>query len=105
MKAISGTFLPADDVAEELRKIYGLLEILSRERQHAGGGETVWASQATLAKRYDMSKSNMCRLLMGATTSGKVSIRRPGGGVLKYCVEEVDGYMLSISELSLSKKS
>lgn len=34
-------------------------------------GSVVWACQSTLARRYDMSKSNMCRLLLGGVSSKK----------------------------------
>ena len=57
----------------------------------------VWASQATLAKRYDMSKPSMCRYLMAAVESGQVRVIRPGDGdrqgILKYNVQDVDDYM------------
>lgn len=101
MKTLSGTFISAEDVAEELSKIYHLLESLAQ--QGAGGGEVAWASQATLARRYDMSKANMCRLLAGGMGTGKIRIRQPNGGVRKYNVEDVDAYILSVSSEAKSR--
>lgn len=98
MNTISGTYIAAEDVLEELRQIHQLLELLAQ--QGGGGGEVAWASQATLAKRYDMSKANMCRLLAGGT--GKIRTRQPNGGVRKYSVEDVDAYVLSVSHASKS---
>lgn len=95
MKTLSGTFIAAEDVIEELRQIHHVLDLLSQ--QGGGSGEVVWASQATLAKRYDMSKSNMCRLLAGGMETGKIRTRQPNGGVRKYNVEDVDAYVLSVS--------
>lgn len=99
MNTISGTYIAAEDVLEELRQIHQLLELLTQ--QGGGGGEVAWASQATLAKRYDMSKANMCRLLAGGT--GKIRTRQPNGGVRKYSVEDVDAYVLSVSREAKSR--
>lgn len=96
MKTVSGTFIAVEDVMEELLKIHQRLESLV-SKQGDSSGEVVWASQATLAKRYDMSKSNMCRLLAGGIAAKRIRIRRPNGGVYKYNVEEVDSYILSVS--------
>lgn len=98
MNTISGTYIAAEDILKELRQIHQLLELLAQ--QGGSGGEVVWASQATLAKRYDMSKANMCRLLAGGT--GKIRTRQPNGGVRKYSVEDVDAYVLSVSHASKS---
>lgn len=73
------------------------LEAIARQVNAPASGETVWASQATLAKRYDMSKPSICRYLMGAVEAGKVRLIRPGDGdrqgILKYNVQDVDDYM------------
>ncbi|GAA5569206.1 hypothetical protein [Akkermansia muciniphila] len=73
------------------------LEAIARQINAPAYGETVWASQATLAKRYDMSKPSMCRYLMAAVESGQVRVIRPGDGdrqgILKYNVQDVDDYM------------
>lgn len=99
MKALSGTFLSVEEVMDALEKIHLKLDALALVRKDdAGGGEVVWASQATLAKRYDMSKSNLCRLLMAGVTNGKIRMLQPNGGVRKYHVNDVDAYMLDISE-------
>lgn len=73
------------------------LEAISRQVNAPASGETVWATQATLAKRYDMSKPTVSRYLMAAVEAGKVRVIRPGDGIrkgyLKYNVQEVDDYM------------
>lgn len=100
MKAVSGTFLSVDEVMVELEKIHVKLDAMSvaRKDDAGSGSEVVWASQATLAKRYDMSKSNICRLLMTGATNGMIRMLQPCGGVRKYNVHDVDAYMLDISE-------
>lgn len=102
MKAVSGSFVSVEDVMDELEKIHLKLDALGVTRKElgdCGSGEVVWASQATLAKRYDMSKSNMCRLLMSGATNGKIRMCQPNGGVRKYHVADVDSYMMDISEI------
>lgn len=73
------------------------LEAIARQVNNPETGETVWASQTTLAKRYDMSKPSICRYLMNAVEAGKVRVIRPGDGerqgILKYNVQDVDDYM------------
>ncbi|WP_250715735.1 hypothetical protein [Akkermansia massiliensis] len=73
------------------------LEAIARQVNAPAAGETIWASQATLAKRYDMSKPSICRYLMAAVEAGKVRVIRPGDGdrqgILKYNVQDVDDYM------------
>lgn len=101
MKALSGTFISIEEVVEELRQIHHLLDLLFQ--QGGGSGEVVWASQATLAKRYDMSKANMCRLLAGGMETGKIRTRQPNGGVRKYHVDDVDAYTLSVSREAKSR--
>lgn len=96
MKIIEGTFVSAEDVITELRGIRECLDVLLA-RQAVESGSVVWASQATLAKRYDTSKSTICRLLTEAVSSGHVRMIRPHGGVQKYHVAEFDAFMVSIS--------
>lgn len=104
MKAVSGSFLSVEDVMDALEKIHLKLDTLSLVyKDGAGGGKVVWASQATLAKRYDMSKSNICRLIMVGATNGKIRMLQPNGGVRKYNVGDVDAYMLDITVLSEGK--
>lgn len=38
-------------------------------RKNSDAGSVVWACQSTLARRYDMSKSNMYPLLLGGVSS------------------------------------
>lgn len=102
MKIIEGTFVSAEDIIEELRGIRECLDVLLT-RQSTESGSVVWASQATLAKRYDTSKSTICRLLAEAVSSGHVRMIRPHGGVQKYHVAEFDTFMASISILSCKK--
>lgn len=96
MKIIEGTFVSAEDIITELRGIREYLDVLLA-RQAVESGSVVWASQATLAKRYDTSKSTICRLLAEAVTSGHVRMVRPHGGVQKHHVAEFDAFMVSIS--------
>lgn len=102
MKIIEGTFVPAEDIIEELRGIRECLDVLLT-RQSTESGSVVWASQSTLAKRYDTSKSTICRLLAEAVSSGHVRMIRPHGGVQKYHVAEFDAFMASISIPSCKK--
>lgn len=97
MRSAAPTYVSADDVLEELQKLSQKIDMLALAKGDSGNGEVVWACQATLAKRYDMSKSNMCRLLIGGASSGKIRMRQPNGGVRKYNVTDVDAYILSIS--------
>lgn len=59
--------------------------------------EAVWASQKTLAARYDMSISSMGRYLSEARESHCVRILQPerGGksGNARYNVEDMDAFM------------
>lgn len=102
MKIIKGTFVSAEDIIEELRGIRECPLVLLT-RQATESGSVVWASQATLAKRYDTSKSTICRLLAEAVSSGHVRMIRPHGGVQKYHVAEFDAFMASISIPSCKK--
>lgn len=101
MRTASTAYVSAEDVLEELQKLNQKIDsiVLSRNESGGGGGEVVWASQATLSKRYDMSKSNMCRLLMVGTSNGEIRMCQPNGGVRKYNVEDVDAYMIAISRV------
>lgn len=67
MKIIEGTFVSAEDIITELRRIRECLDVLLT-RETAKSGSVVWASQATLARRYDTSKSTICRLLAEAVS-------------------------------------
>ena len=96
MKIIEGTFVSAEDIITELRRIRECLDVLLT-RETAKSGSVVWASQATLARRYDTSKSTICRLLAEAVSSGHVRMIRPHSGVRKYHVAEFDAFMMSIS--------
>ena len=58
MKIIEGTFVSAEDIITELKGIRECLDVLLA-RQAAESGFVIWASQATLAKRYDTSKSTI----------------------------------------------
>lgn len=98
MKIIEGTFVSAEDIIVELRAIRECLDILAR--QPAESGSVVWASQATLAKRYDTSKPTICRLLAEAVSSGHVRMIRPHGGVQKYHVAEFEAFRVSVSTIS-----
>lgn len=92
VEVVSGTFFPAEAVYTELKDIRAILQTMTANRNE--GGNMVWASQATLAKRYDMSKSTICRILAHAVATEKVrKLNPPNGGVLKYNVAEVDAYM------------
>lgn len=55
MKIIEGAFVSAEGIIEELRSIRECLDVLLT-RQATESGSVVWASQVTLAKRYDTSK-------------------------------------------------
>lgn len=100
MKTLAPTYISAEDVLAELQKITLKLEAMDLSRKDSDAGTLVWASQATLAKRYDMSKSNMCRLLLGGVTNKKIRTCQPNGGVRKYNVTDVDAYLLSITPSS-----
>lgn len=54
MKIIEGAFVSAEGIIEELRGIPEYLDVLLT-RQATESGSVVWASQVTLAKRYDTS--------------------------------------------------
>lgn len=68
-----------------------------READAPTGGKAVWASQKTLAERYDMSKSSFTRYLAFAMGAGKVRFIKPHDGeregVTKYSVEDMDIFM------------
>ena len=55
------------------------------------------ASQTSLAKRYDVSKSTICRILQSGVRAGKVHPLRIGYGErtsnLKYKISEVDDFV------------
>lgn len=97
MKTLAPTYISAEDVLAELQKITLKLEAMELSHKDSKAGTLVWASQATLAKRFDMSKSNMCRLLIGGVTNKKIRTCQPNGGVRKYNVTDVDAYLLSIT--------
>lgn len=75
------------------------LERLKTDVREADGpaGVVVWASQKTLAARYDMSKSSFTRYLASAMAAGKVRFIKPYDGeregVMKYSVEDMDAFM------------
>lgn len=95
MHQINTPLIPAEEVHAELKAIHERLDALVKLPVESGS--VVWASQATLAKRYDTSKSTICRILAGAVSAGKVQMIRPNNGVQKYHVAELDSYMVSIS--------
>ena len=68
-----------------------------READSPTGAGVVWASQKTLAARYDMSKSSFTRYLAFAMGAGKVRFIKPHDGeregVTKYNVEDMDAFM------------
>ncbi len=77
-----------------------LLECLKTDKREAdgpAGAGVVWASQKTLAARYDMSKPNFTRYLASAMAAGKVRFIKPHDGdregVTKYNVEDMDAFM------------
>lgn len=84
-----------EDVGNMLDEIHKCFQAISKP--HEDSGSVVWASQATLAKRYDTSRSTICRVLAEAVSAGKVKMIRPNNGVQKYHVAELDAYMVSIS--------
>lgn len=90
-------YISAEDMLAELQKITLKLEAMDLARKDSDAGSVVWASQATLAKRYDMSKSNMCRLLLGGVSGKKIRTCQPNSGVRKYNVADVDAYLISIT--------
>ena len=57
------------------------------EADGPAGAGVVWASQKTLAARYDMSKSSFTRYLAFAMAAGERE------GVTKYSVEDMDAFM------------
>lgn len=67
------------------------------EADGPAGAGVVWASQKTLAARYDMSKSSFTRYLAFAMAAGKVRFIKPHDGeregVTKYSVEDMDTFM------------
>lgn len=95
MNQINTTLFTAEDVHTELKAIHERLDALAK--LPTDSGSVVWASQATLAKRYDTSRSTICRILAEAVSTGKVQMIRPNNGVQKYHVAELDSYMVSIS--------
>ncbi|WP_290565938.1 hypothetical protein [Akkermansia sp.] len=95
--ATTPIYISAEDMLAELQKITLKLEAMDLARKDSDAGSVVWASQATLAKRYDMSKSNMCRLLLGGVSGKKIRTCQPNGGVRKYNVADVDAYLISIT--------
>lgn len=95
MHQINTHLIPAEEVNAELKAIHERLDVLTKLPVESGS--VVWASQATLAKRYDTSKSTICRILAEAVSAGKVRMIRPNNGVQKYHVAELDSYMVSIS--------
>lgn len=97
MKTITPSYISAEDVLAELQKITLKLDSMELSRKDSDAGNVVWASQATLAKRYDMSKSNMCRLLVVGVSGKKIRTCQPNGGVRKYNVTDVDAYFLAIT--------
>lgn len=95
MKQINTPLFTAEDVYAALNAIRERLDSLAK--LPTDSGSVVWASQATLAKRYDTSRSTICRILAEAVSAGKVKMIRPNNGVQKYHVVELDSYMVSIS--------
>ncbi len=95
MNILSTQLIPAEEVHATLKVICERLDALAK--LPTDSGSVVWASQATLAKRYDTSKSTICRILAKAVSAGKVRMIRPNNGVQKYHVAELDSYMVSIS--------
>lgn len=95
MNPIDATLFTAEDVHTELKAIHARLDAL--DKLPVESGSVVWASQATLAKRYDTSRSTICRILAEAVSASKVRMIRPNNGVQKYHVAELDSYMVSIS--------
>ena len=95
MNPIDTPLFTAKDVYTALNAIRERLDALAK--LPTDSGSVVWASQATLANRYDTSKSTICRILAGAVSAGKVQMIRPNNGVQKYHVAELDSYMVSIS--------
>lgn len=95
MNQINTILIPAEEVHAELKAIHERLDAL--DKLQVESGSVVWASQATLAKRYDTSRSTICRILAEAVSAGKVRMIRPNNGVQKYHVAELDSYMVSIS--------
>lgn len=84
-----------EDVGNLLDEIHKCIKEIPKLPEDSGS--VVWASQATLAKRYDTSRSTICRILAEAVSAGKVRMIRPNNGVQKYHVAELDSYMVSIS--------
>lgn len=77
-----------------------LLECLKTDKRETAAPanvEAVWASQTTLAARYDMSISSMGRYLSEARESQSVRILRPErgniSGNVRYHVEDMDAFM------------
>lgn len=74
------------------------LEILKQDLSNLHPGEgPLLASQASLAKRYDMSKSTICRILQSGVRAGKVHPLQIKYGEresnLKYKISEVDEFV------------
>lgn len=75
------------------------LEILKQDLSNLHSGEPpLLASQASLAKRYDTSKSTICRILQSGVRAGKVHPVQIKYGEkksrLKYKISEVDEFVL-----------
>lgn len=69
----------------------------TRESDTPAEEKAVWASQKTLAARYDMSMASMGRYLSNARESRSVRILRPEregkAGNARYNVEDMDAFM------------
>lgn len=77
--------------------LLGRLKADIRESDASAEEKAVWASQKTLATRYDMSLSSMGRYLSKARESNSVRILRPEregkSGNARYNVEDMDSFM------------
>lgn len=66
----------------------------------SGEGEIVWASQKTLAKRYDMSRSSISRYLSEAIERRAVRFIRPHDGdregLIRYNIQDMDAFMAGV---------
>lgn len=64
--------------------------------------ETKWATQATLAKHFDMSKSTICRYLKAGIIEGKITPYQFSlngkKGRLRYKMDAVENYFISTVE-------
>lgn len=91
MNIIQGAFIPVKEVEALFKTINQKLDVLTEKNKESS--TTEWASQRTLAKKYDCSISTICRTLELAISSNSVQMIQPNGGVKKYNVAEVDRYM------------